>query len=788
MGGRRTDARPKAPTEELSGVYRGTRWTSPARDYIIGFLDDSSTIKGPVSPESNDTLVPGSTYRFFGNWTDHPRHGKAFSFVAFTLGLPHTREAVVQYLLRELRGTKSGIGHAKAHRLYDLYESDAVRKLREHPAEVAKAIDVDVEKCYTAASVLQVNAKTENAKIELVGILAGKGFPRTTIQDLIDRWGPKASAMVRRDAFLLLTGRFKGAGFSRCDNLYLSLGGDPAKLKRQTLCAWHGLNDNGAGNTWHDPDVAVKAINDRVDGVNTQPKKALKLGIRSGFLAKLRDDAGRLWLSDARNAKNEAEVAEHLSSLCSLAVANVWPKVTATRLSDHQRAELAAATAAPVGILAGTPGTGKTFTAAALIEGIVAQHGEQAVAICAPTGKAAVRLTESMQRYGIELRAGTIHRILQAMGNGHGGGDWDFRFGSEQPLPYKFIVVDESSMIDTDLMASLLRACRKGTHVLFLGDPYQLPPVGHGAPLRDFLAAGIPRGLLTEIRRNEGLIVDVCAAIKDGLSCGVDWRGAKAFDSNGNNLKVIGATSPAAVANELVSLYSSIVAQGKRDPIEDVQVLVPLNEKSDVSRTKLNPFIQNILNPNGVHGEGNRFRVGDKVICLSNDQYPSAVDPKAPPHIIYNGEQGRVSESTDAHTVLLFPDTGEGERLVKIPRKSEWETSFDLAYAITVHKSQGSEWPVVVVIGDEHGGRVVSREWWYTAVSRAKHRCLIFASYSLIGRQCKRVILGDRKTYLKELITASMEPQQERHDVDDSEEANEIQSRRSDLLPVHCSD
>lgn len=798
--GRRSEHRPKAPTEEITGVWPDRWWTAPTKDYVIATLKEGVKVKGPVPPDGSDPFFPGNTYRFFGDWQNHRVHGRTFHFLVYIEGLPHTRLAVVNYILRELKDEQCGIGHTRAHKLFDTYGPETVRIIRERPDEIADLLGIDRRKCYKASEILSNNSRFENTKIELVGLLGGFGFPKSTIRDIVTRWGLRAPALIRRDAFLLLTNRFKGAGFPRCDNLYLSLGGDPSRLKRQTLCAWHGLTKGGDGSTWHHPDVAVEAISSQVCGVDTNPKKALRLGIRSKLLAKHRDQNGQVWLAVGERSRNEQSVAESIARLSPNGSTPDWPTFVLSELSDHQQSAISAAIKSRIGILAGTPGTGKTYCAVPLIESVIDKYGYGSVATCAPTGKAAVRLTDQLSGYGLSARARTIHGLLGPSKTSDGDWAWRFKHNEHNPLPYRFLVVDESSMIDTDLMASLLRACKTGTHILFLGDPYQLPPVGHGAPLRDLLSSNISMGVLTEVRRNEGLIVDVCASIKSG----VPWFGAKRFNADRDNLRVVGVSSSNAILNELQCLYKSL-DRNKWDPIRDVQVIVPLNDKSDISREVINPFLQEVLNPEGQQGAGNQFKEGDKVICLSNGNYPSDTKNDAT-YYVCNGEQGIVFESADGHTTIEFPDIGEGCRLVRIPRKSEWEKEIDLAYAITAHKSQGSEWPIVVVIGDKHAGRVSSREWWYTAISRAKSRCLIFASLDLIGRQCKRVILGDRKTFLKERIAIAqadqaarvdhdqtpMDQQQERHDVASSEDAAEFTSeeiaRRSDLMPVHDCD
>ncbi len=273
----------------------------------------------------------------------------------------------------------------------------------------------------------------------------------------------------------------------------------------------------------------------------------------------------------------------------------------AGNLTPHQSVQLRKATAGPIGILGGGPGCGKTYTVAQLVRRLESSVGLDQICVGAPTGKAAVRVTETLSKHGIGLRARTWHSILC------GGTDSGFAFNRENPLPFSVLISDETSMVDTGLMAGILRARPRGAMTLLVGDVNQLPPVGHGAPLRDLIAAGLPYGELTEIKRNSGGIVEACHAIR--LS--QPW-------TCGDNLQLVDAGTP---EQQIDWMLRTIHSQPSGiDKIADVQVLAAVNEKSPLARRQLSKILQAELNPNGRKSSHHDFRVGDKIVATKNHQ------------------------------------------------------------------------------------------------------------------------------------------------------------------------
>ena len=416
-------------------------------------------------------------------------------------------------------------------------------------------------------------------------------------------------------------------------------------------------------------------------------------------------------------------------------------------------------------LLLGGTGVGKTHAAASVLRKLVEQFGAGQIAVAAPTGKAAARISEAMAERGLAgLTATTIHRLFGVSRGGLDGDGWSFVHDESLPLPFKFVVVDESSMIDCDLMASLMRAIGRGTHLLLIGDPGQLPPVQHGAPLRDLIEAGAPKAELVEVRRNSGDLVAACHAMRQGkapypsksieIESGRNWRHWEA----------------AAAIDQLDSLRKLLQSPPQGiDPTWDVQVVCPLRESGTLSRDALNELIHGILNPaTSAEQSKQRFRVGDKVICTKNQPMylvekagdepvtgeadslaPWDAEP-SPCDLVANGEIGRVEavRGNKFWVRLPYPD-----RLIYVGGEDQF--LFDLAYAITVHKAQGSQAKIVIVMIDssQAANFVCSREWHYTAISRAQQLVLTIGKLSTLRKQCMaEPALSKRKTLLCEAM------------------------------------
>jgi hypothetical protein len=376
--------------------------------------------------------------------------------------------------------------------------------------------------------------------------------------------------------------------------------------------------------------------------------------------------------------------------------------------------------------------THNTYSIKKIIDSFPSAH----IALAAPTGKAAKRMSEQCNR-----EATTIHRLLGARPNDEDG-EFEFEYGSNNPIPADLIVLDECSMLDTKLVASFLRAVAPSTRLILVGDFNQLPSVGAGNVLRNLIDSGtIPMVELTIIKRQDpGLIILNCHAIRNGKDITVDNESKDFFFLEREEAESVQNTIIDLVVNRLPKAYGV-------HPYRDIQVITALREKTILSCKVINEILQEKLNKNPILSF-TKFRLDDKVIQLRNTV---AYDIKNHvPTTLANGDIGYVKEiQYDVKKLVVefeFP-----VRLVEISAK---DNELDLAYALTVHKYQGSEAPIIVSpIHRSSGPLILQRNWLYTCISRAKSRCVLVGQRSeipqIISRKNQQVRYSRLSEFLK---------------------------------------
>lgn len=419
-------------------------------------------------------------------------------------------------------------------------------------------------------------------------------------------------------------------------------------------------------------------------------------------------------------------------------------------------------------LFSGPPGSGKTFTLAYYLNNVCKVPRESRLYV-APTGKAAARFTEALHAMGMSSTATTIHAALEPRRGGQDGDGWAFNYTSQNPLPHDLIVVDESSMIDSQLMASLLGAIRTGTKIILAGDPDQLPPVGPGKPFLDMIASGnVPHAELTEIHRFAGRGAQVCQEIRAGrlpvysqrlsLTPNAGPHGAEncMFIQAGKAEKVV------RLVMEQIWEIDKLISQvhpDEYDITEWVQVICARNDTGGVSRTILNDSIQNELNPDGLCAPNTNFRLDDKVMCLRNqhaklfeigDKGPEMlrVGGRVTGRYLANGETGRVTYLDGKKICVQFSGS---EYSCQFPVSRDLSNELTLAYAVTAHKSQGGGWPFVIIVVDP--APFVDRSLVYTAHSRFQTGCVVIGDTATLKKQIAKNNVDGRKTMLAESLT-----------------------------------
>jgi len=394
-------------------------------------------------------------------------------------------------------------------------------------------------------------------------------------------------------------------------------------------------------------------------------------------------------------------------------------------LTAEQWAAVRAAFSSRLSVITGGPGVGKTVCTRAIVK--AAADANVQIALCAPTGRAARRLEEATGH-----TAATIHRLLEWMP----GREPAFRAG--RPLPAALIVVDEASMLNLRLVEVLLGGLAESAHIVFVGDADQLPPVGAGKPFADVIDAGIvPVTRLTQIFRQaaRSMITTAAHEVNNGRPPHLEPGPGQDHDFH-----FLDRPNPEHALQAVVDLVAERVPEGLGlDPVRDVQVLAPMY-KTAVGIDALNERLQQRLNPRGKPALNERFRIGDRLIQTRN-AYELG---------LMNGSICFLREDDPDEEAIVI-DTDYGQSLV-VPYDDA--TSLRLAYAISVHKAQGCEVPVVVCVCHRSHTRMLTRPLLYTAITRAKQSCVLVGERAALEMAARRDEGGARYSALGERLAA----------------------------------
>jgi exodeoxyribonuclease V alpha subunit len=665
------------------------------------------TVVGRLQP-----LTPGERVRFTGEWMVDPKHGRQFRAVTCLPLAPSTVKGIERFLGS---GLIPGVGPVMAGRLVKRFGVDTLEVIRGEPERLAEVPGIGPKR----ARAIQKALIEKQAVKDVMVFLEAAGVSPAFAHRIHQRYGNEAIRLVSENPYRLAAD-VQGIGFLSADRIAGHLGVPESSPHRHEAGLLHVLEElAGEGQVFARaaellPRAAELLGADLVDLESAAERLVLMGGVRrEGRGDEARVYLPRLWEAEIAAARSLRQLLDAPAGALPVDADEAVRRAESRagiELAPEQRRAFAALQEAKLLVLTGGPGTGKTT----LLRGIADCLSELGlrVALAAPTGRASRRMAESTGR-----EAATIHRLLEFAPRSR-----KFQRCRRNPLEVDLLIVDEVSMVDIELLAALLDALRPRTRLILVGDPDQLPSVGPGTVLADLLALGARLGpraqvvRLTEIFRQARRSLIVTGA-HDVLAGRVPRGGDR---DAGADLFVIEREDPEeclATIEELVQ--RRIPARFGLHPIDDIQVLTPMH-RGLLGAANLNGALRDLLNPGPGDEEGgvDRFRAGDKVMQVRNN-YDLEV---------FNGDMGRVSaaDPDGAWIEVRFPD-----RVLRYPA-AEYD-QLQLAYACSVHKSQGSEYPAVVLPLHTQHFVMLRRNLLYTAITRGRKLVVIVGSKRALG-------------------------------------------------------
>ncbi len=688
--------------------------------------DDLITVIGNL-PE----LTPGENVRLHGVWTAHKDYGKQFKAEQCEQILPATVEGIRRYLGS---GLIKGLGPRLAERIVEAFGAETLDIIESDPERLREVPDIGPKRYK-----LIREAWDEQKHIkEVMVFLQGHGLSTGLAVKIYKHYGDEALAIVRHDPYRLARDIW-GIGFKTADKIARALGlplDAPTRLEAGLVYALNEFSDDGHVYA-PQPELVTAAqelLGMEVPALEAALERLEADGrIRHETPASTGDPSGRpaaraVYLTPLHQA--EVSVAARLRALlrafaprlADFADSN-WDALFATvqsaqavDLSPEQRAAIKTALTSKVCVLTGGPGTGKTTSLRAIIN--LLELRRHPYALASPTGRAARRLSEATGR-----PAQTLHRLL---GFSPTEG---FTKNEQERLPAHMVVVDESSMIDLVMMNNLLKAIDPAAHLLIVGDIDQLPSVGAGNVLRDLVTCGqIPVVRLNVIFRQAAgsHIITNAHRINQGQM--------PLFEKDSTDFFLFAEEDPEKAADWVVEVAQNRIPQKfGLDPLEDVQILAPMH-RGAVGVGNLNARLQAALNPASPRRAekqigGRIFRAGDRVMQIRNNYQKET----------FNGDIGRVADVDEENQTLTL--TFEGRPVIY-----EWLETDELvhAYAASIHKAQGSEFPCVVIPLLTQHYMMLQRNLIYTAITRARKLCVLVGTRKAIGIAVRNASVAER--------------------------------------------
>lgn len=720
--------------EVLEGVVRRVVFRADGGEFsvlrVLSERGNEVSVRGPLP-----SVVAGESIRLVGEWREDQRFGRQFCAEAATVSGPVDENALVVVLSEITDGVGVGLASRAVRAAggpdglvkfldglstdvidWSLFPSDGARR------QMTEALG-RMRAAWTA----------RRAESEIDLGLAELGLTPSQRRALSARYGGSAVSVCRLDPYRLCE-EVEGFGFVRADELARKVGVAVDSVERRTAALRHAMLDGAArdGHVYASREEARRRV-EALTGITCEDEslRAASEYLRLTGFAEV-NQAGAVAV--ARLAACERRIADVAGASRELEGALLPLGGQATlMLSEQQWQACKLVVSRSFSIMTGGPGTGKTTTTRAVCDEM--DRARTRYLLCAPTGRAARRLAEATGR-----PAQTIHRLLE-----YSPADGGFTRNAQNPLEADVVVADEASMIDVELMDSLLLACGRGTRVVLVGDADQLSPVGPGAPFRDLCRAeGLPVARLTEVHR-QAAGSRVIAASRD-INAGRMFEASPAGDRSDGCLFVVEEPDQERLVERVVRMASVYIPEKFGVAAADVQIVAP-QRRGTIGVEALNAAMQAATNKSIdkisiKRGEREvEFRGGDRIMQTRNDYARGVV----------NGEIGVVAEvrplesgKREAGAVLLVAEF-DGRRVEY--RRADLH-DLDLAYASTVHRVQGSEFSAVIVVCHHAHSFMLDRSLLYTAVTRAKRVCVVVGTRRGIQGAVRKASSDERRTTL----------------------------------------
>lgn len=661
----------------------------------------------------------GAVLEAKGKWKMDPQYGKQFSVTEFKEKVPATRQGIEKYLGS---GLIHGVGPVNAKRIVEYFGEDTLNVLDKEPERLKEVEGIGGKRAVTIKNAWEAQKDIKNVML----FLQSHGVSTAYAVKIYKTYQNESIPKVKENPYRLAEDIW-GIGFKTADQIATNMGFEKDSPQRIRSGLQYVLSElSGEGHCYARKQELVEAAEVILEAEKRLIEKGIEDMLESGRIVKDIEDSLYLpvfFHSESGVAKKIKELLEIKSFYASTDVEELLDgQKSSVRYHDIQKQAIHKAIQSKMMVLTGGPGTGKTTTTLAIIKAFEMLKAK--VKLCAPTGRAAKRLAETTRR-----EAKTIHRMLEFK-PGEG-----FKKNQDYPLSCDVLIVDEASMLDIVLTYNLVKALKKEATLIFVGDVDQLPSVGPGNVLKDLIASEcIPVVKLQQIFRQAkgSQIITNAHRINQGEFPYLKGHHKRDFF-------YMESEEPDQIPDKILSLCRKRLPEYYGiDPIQDIQILCPM-QRGSTGAFQLNQLLQEALNPQEkkmIYG-GTQFRLLDKVMQIRNNYDKN----------VYNGDIGRITGVDDVNQKLYINFDG----IVKEYHSSELD-EIVLAYAMTVHKSQGSEYPVVITPLTTQHFMMLQRNLLYTCVTRAKKILVLIGSKKAIAMAVKNNKVEDRNTWLSRRI------------------------------------